>query len=108
MLKTADETSNNGLYIILNKNLINSIGINEALLYSELFNRMHQFNFRGNLTDDGYFPCTIKEIEDEISLSRKQQDLVIKKLKDVGLIEIKVLGLPAKRHFKIISNHVRW
>ena len=44
---------------------------------------------------------TIEEFEEETTLTRIQQDRVIKKLKTLKLIEVKLKGCPPKRHFKI-------
>lgn len=44
---------------------------------------------------------TIEEMKNETGLSRYKQDTAIKKLKLLGLIKIKLCGIPAKRHFHI-------
>lgn len=44
---------------------------------------------------------TIQEIKDTTSLSRAEQDTAIAICKEKGILEVKVSGLPAKRHFKI-------
>lgn len=53
---------------------------------------------------------TIKEIEEETALSRNEQDGAIKRLKRLEVMEVKLRGVPAKRHFKLnllkISNLV--
>lgn len=47
------------------------------------------------------FYKTIQEIEEETVLTRFEQELAIKKLKRLGLIEVSVKGTPPKRFFKI-------
>lgn len=51
---------------------------------------------------------TIKEIKDETALSRSEQDGAIKKIKKLNLMEVKLKGIPPRRHFKLnlqkISN----
>lgn len=44
---------------------------------------------------------TIEEIKEETGLSRNEQDTAIKICKKVGVLEVKVMGIPAKRHFKV-------
>lgn len=44
---------------------------------------------------------TIEEMKNETGLSRYKQDTAIKKLKALGLIEMELRGIPAKRHFHI-------
>ena len=60
--------------------------------------------------DKDWIYKTIKEIKEETALSRNEQDGAIKRLKQLKVIEVKLKGVPAKRHFKLnllkISNLV--
>lgn len=51
--------------------------------------------------DEEWIYKTICEFEDETALSRKEQDGAIKKLKALEILEVKLKGVPAKRHFHI-------
>jgi hypothetical protein len=53
---------------------------------------------------DGWFFNTAKNIEKDTCLTSHQQRKAIKNLKDLGILETKVVGIPAKQHFKIIEN----
>jgi hypothetical protein len=44
---------------------------------------------------------TIEDIERETSLSRDEQSTAIKRLKSKGFISVKLMGVPAKRHFVV-------
>lgn len=44
---------------------------------------------------------TIREMEQETALSRKEQDTAIKRCKGFGLIEVQLRGIPARRNFKL-------
>ncbi|MEM1577949.1 MAG: hypothetical protein QXM27_03000 [Candidatus Pacearchaeota archaeon] len=44
---------------------------------------------------------TYKEITEETGLSRAEQDTAIKICKKLGVLEVKRIGIPAKRHFKL-------
>lgn len=44
---------------------------------------------------------TIQEFEEETTLTRREQDNAIKKLKALGILEVELRGNPAKRHFKV-------
>lgn len=87
--------------IIVNKRLSKKIGLNEAILYSELVSKYKYFKNKDQLTPDGYFFNTVDNLEDDTCLSGKQQRPCIKKLEKLNLIEMKVQGLPSKRYFKI-------
>jgi len=90
--------------ITLNKALIHSIGLNEAILYCELISRFNYFAERNQLTDDGYFFNTINDLQAGTSLSVKQQRKALNRLEDINLISTRLQGMPAKRHFKINDN----
>jgi len=91
-------------FVIYNKNLAKNIGINEAILYSELLSRWNYFKERGQLTEDGFFFNTVKDLEDGTALSDYQQRRALNSLKEKGLIEMEVRGMPAKRYFRIVED----
>lgn len=55
--------------------------------------------------EDGFCWRTSKELEDELGITRKQQEIAIKKLEEAGIIETKntyIIGTQIKcKHFKI-------
>jgi hypothetical protein len=90
--------------IVVNKNLVHAIGLNAAVMFSELISKKQYFEDRGMLTEDGYFFNTVDNIRLDTGLGEKPQTAAIKKLEKLGLIETEKRGLPAKRHFKITAN----
>jgi len=52
-------------------------------------------------SDEEWIYKTICEFEEETSLSRREQDGAIKKLKSLKILEVKLKGVPAKRHFHV-------
>ena len=46
-----------------------------------------------------YFPVTAERLEELTTFKRRPQDRAIKELSDYGIINIVLIGLPAKRHF---------
>ena len=89
-------------FIVLNKELAKQVGLKEAVLLADLISK-EEFFFSKGMTD-GWFFNTAKNIESDTSLTSHQQRKAIKNLKDLGVIETKVVGIPAKQHFKIIEN----
>ena len=81
-------------------------GINCAVLLNKL-NYLVKYTSR----EDGYCWRTAKELEDELGLTRNQQDLAIKKLEEAGLIETKntyIQGTQIKcKHFKVTDCNKR-
>ncbi|WP_336791133.1 hypothetical protein [Paenibacillus sp. MMO-177] len=84
-------------FLKVNKFLAKRVGLNEAILLSELVFRQHI----QNLDNEGMFYCTVETIEDNTTLSKYQQSKAIGTLESHGLISTKTKGLPAKRYFKI-------
>lgn len=90
--------------ILVNKKLAHSIGLNEAIMYSELLAKYKYFAEKKELNDDGYFFNTVVNMKKDTTLSDHQQRKAICSLERLGLIKYKTKGLPAKRFFKIIEN----
>lgn len=91
--------------IVVNKRLAKEIGLNEAIIYSELVSLHKYWEDRGELTEDGWFFCTIENLEENTTIKKDTQNRAISKLeKKLGLIETKRMGLPAKRYFRITNK----
>ena len=101
-MKLSEILRNNGC-ITVNKYLIHAIGLNEAILYSELASRREYFENRDTLTD-GYFYNTQYDLLAGTGLGEKAQRTAINNLKKLELLEVKLMGLPAKRYFKLINE----
>ena len=89
-------------FLIVNKELAKQVGLKAAVLLADLISKEEYFISKG--MTDGWFFNTAKNIESDTSLTSHQQRKAIKNLKDLGIIETKVVGIPAKQHFKIIEN----
>jgi len=102
--KTVFELLRSSGSIVINKRLMRSIGIDCAILFSELLSKESYFEERGSLTEDGYFYCTVSEMEEATTLSEYQQKIGITKLKKLGLINYRVKGQPPVRYFKTTTD----
>ena len=89
-------------FIVLNKELARQVGLKEAVLLADLISKEEYFIANG--MTDGWFFNTAKNIEQDTCLTTHQQSRAIKRLEDLGILETKVVGIPAKKHFKIIEN----
>jgi hypothetical protein len=89
-------------FLIVNKQLAKQVGLKGAVLLADLISKEEYFISNG--MTDGWFFNTAKNIEEDTCLTSHQQRKAIKSLKDLGIIETKVIGIPAKQHFKIIEN----
>ena len=90
--------------ITVNKNLIQAIGLNEAVLYCELLSRHFYFESRAMLDNEDCFYNTQYDLQAATGLGEKAQRTAISNLKKFKLIDMKLKGIPAKRHFKINND----
>lgn len=95
--------SNN--YIVVNKQLARAFGLEEAVILGELASEMEYWQQRGELKD-GYFYSTIENVKDSTTLSDKRQRSALNALKEAGIIDVKLAGLPAKRYIRINENQL--
>ena len=90
-------------FLVVNKELAKKIGLHEVVLLADLISK-EQYFIDNNQLNEGYFFNTAKNIQDDTTLTSHQQRKAIKNLKSLGIIETKLIGIPAKQHFKIIEN----
>ena len=95
--------SNN--YIVVNKQLARLFGLEEALLLGELASELEYWQQRGEL-QDGFFFSTIDNVKEATTLSDKRQRSALNTLKEAGIIDVKLAGLPAKRYIRINENQL--
>lgn len=86
---------NPGLAIIFNST-------NAGILLSQLL----YWHGKGKLPN-GWIFKTIEEMYKETGLTRDQQDTAIKICKNLGILETKRAGVPAKRHFRLDIERLR-
>ena len=96
--------SNN--YIIVNRSLMMAIGVNESLVLGELASEYRYWKEAGKLKDGEWFFSTDNNLMDRLPFSRPTIQRVIAKLKEFGIIETKLMGVPAKRFFRIHPERI--
>ncbi len=87
--------------LVINKALIKKVGINEAILLTELVSEQLYWEANKGLDEEGMFYSTVDNVEDNTTLNDYQQRKAIKKLEQYNLIKTKIKGVPAKRFFKV-------
>ena len=90
-------------FLVVNKELAKQIGLNETVLLADLISK-EQYFIDNKQLNEGWFFNTAKNIEVDTTLTSHQQRKAIKNLKSLGIIETKLIGIPAKQHFKINEN----
>lgn len=95
-----------GNYLILNKNLIKSLGWDELGMLQELISEGNLWEQKELLDKEGFFFCTSDKIKDLFGWSWDKQKKILNKLESLNLIELKLKGNPFKRYFKINLNYL--
>ncbi len=65
-----------------------------------LLSQMLYWHGKGSKSD-GWMYKTVEELKKETGLTRSQQETAIRRCKSHGLMETKLAGIPAKRHFRL-------
>jgi len=88
--------------IAFNRDFVSfGVGITGALFLSQCV-------YWSKRTEDnnGWFFKTALDWEDETGMSRREQETARKKLKELGLIEEKRAGTPAKLYYRVVTNKI--
>lgn len=86
-------------YRIYNYEIAKKIGIKEAIFLADIVAKYLYFESRGMLVDNVWFFSTADDIYETTALNRRIQENCIKKLKKLNYIDVKLKGIPCKRHF---------
>jgi len=92
-------------FLVVNKALTRKIGLKSAVLLADLISKENYFEERGTI-QDGWFFNSAENITNDTTLTRYDQDKAVKQLEGLGLIETKLKGLPAIKHYKIFTNKI--
>ena len=92
-------------FITVNKDLIKELGLEEAIMLGELASEYDYWNNKNEI-EDGYFYSTIENIEEKTTLTAYKQRKCLENLKNKGIIDIQIRGIPAKRYIKINEEKV--
>lgn len=93
-------------YIVVNKDMIREYGINATLMLGELASEHSYWERTGQLDEDGLFYSTIENIEYNTGLGRRKQADALKKLEQVGIVNVVVKGCPASRYFQLNVDRI--
>jgi len=87
----------------VNKKLARLVGLEAALLISDLISKREYFIQNKDITLEDWFFNTQENIEVDTGLTPHQQRKAFEILKSHGFIETQRKGIPAKQHFKIFD-----
>lgn len=96
----------NDNYIIVNKSLIQELGLNEAILIGELASEYNFYKKSNMLDEDGFFYSTVDNVKENTGLNKDAQLKAIRNLNKKGLLISKLKGVPAKRYLKFSWRNI--
>lgn len=88
-------------YLIINRDLMRALGVAEAMLIGELASELRYWKKANKLVDGEWFYSTNENLEDRIPFSRPSLKKAADHLEEIGLIETKLMGVPAKKYYRI-------
>lgn len=93
-------------YIIVNKDLIQILGLNEAIILGELCSEYSYWANLNKLEDNEYFYSTRENIQNNTGITPHFQRIAMKSLEEKGIIYTKKKGIPCKSYYKIDEHKV--
>lgn len=88
-------------YIIVNKDLIQILGLNEAVILGELCSEYTYWANREQLEDNEYFYSTRENLQNNTGINPHFQRIALKNLEEKGIITTKKKGIPCKTYYRI-------
>lgn len=92
---------------MINKALAKKVGLESALLLSELITKQIYLIQEGEINEDDWFFETRDEIQDRTTISHDRQRKYLSILKEEGILEMKEMGIPSKTHYRIDHNKLQ-
>lgn len=93
-------------YLIVNRDLMKLLGVAEALLLGELASEHRYWGKAGKLVEGEWFFSTNENLEERIPFSRPTIKKAADKLEGLGIIESRLAGTPAKKHYRINTSQL--
>lgn len=87
-------------FITVNKDLMQLLGLEEAVLLGELSSEYEYWRAQDKL-DDGWFYSTVENVEENTTLTKYKQKKALDNLQRMGILEVQRKGIPAKRYIRI-------
>ena len=90
----------NNDYFPVNVWLVKLFGLESTVMLGKLYDK-YRYCIKHSGIKYGYFPCSVREVEDSTGLSSSRQNKALTTLIEFGIIDKWVSGLPKCRKFQI-------
>lgn len=88
-------------YWVVNKQIARKVGIDAAIVLSDLMSKKKYFASKNQLTEDGYFFNTAFNMETDTGISRRKRERAINTLVEMKWLQVSLRGIPAKNHYRL-------
>jgi len=95
-----------GSFWMTNKKVAKRFDLETATFLAELVTKYLHHKDRGELKSGGWFFYTSEDLEEATTLSYHKQKRCLSLLEEAGFVEQKLIGVPARLHFKIIEYQI--
>lgn len=99
-----EEVLRGDAFIQVNKKLIKEIGLHEAILIAELFSERRYWRNENKLVEGEWFYSTRENLEENTGLTPYYQREALNNLEQLGIIETKMMNLPAKKFYRVVDS----
>lgn len=94
-------------YWMINKNMARELGLRESIFITEMYFRQElSTNTRSLKTINGsrYFCFTSKEMTELFGLSYAEQSTIIKRLKNLNILDVILCGIPCRSYYRLNTS----
>lgn len=93
-------------YICINRDVLLTFGVEEAVLLGELASEMKYFESRGELKE-GMFFSSVSNIEARTGLNKYKQSRCLKALEERGIVSLKYQKNPNRRYIELNGDRLQ-
>ena len=95
-----------GNFGIYNFAVAKQIGIEEQVVLAYLISKYNLYEKTDQLTSFGTYYCTRDTMIADLNIKGDKQNKILKKLEYLNLLEVILIGYPAKRYFKLKPENI--
>lgn len=93
-------------FITVNRTLAAIVGLEAAVILGELASEYNYWRERDGLDEDGFFFSTVENLERRTFLSAHSQRQALGILQEMGFVEVKKKGMPARRYITLNESQI--
>ena len=85
----------------VNRTIMKTLGPTEAIFIAEMLSGYKEHLASGKIDGEGFFHHSQELIENNTGIGLRHQTRIIGKLKDIGILQAKLIGMPAENYYRL-------